>query len=64
LRNINKEAATIGLLEGIQNAWQNSGVNPEKLVSYFLPESLCWWDSLARFWNKEIRYLGVDIKQH
>lgn len=59
-----KEAATIGLLESIQNTWPSSGVDPEKLVPYLLPESRRWWDSLNRFWDKEIPYVGADIKQH
>lgn len=59
-----KEATTIGLLEGIQNTWPRSGVDPEKIIPYLLPESRLWWDSLNRFWNKEIPYVGADIKQH
>ncbi|MCP4989763.1 MAG: hypothetical protein GY928_28010 [Colwellia sp.] len=59
-----KEAATIGLLEGIQNTWQGSGVEPEKFVPYLLPESKRWWDSLNRFWEKEIPHVGADIKHH
>jgi hypothetical protein len=57
-----KEAATIGLLEGIQNTWPDSGVDSETIASYLLPESRRWWNSLNRFWNKEIPYVGADVK--
>jgi hypothetical protein len=33
------EAATIGGLEGIQNVWGNSGVDPDQFMPYLLPES-------------------------
>jgi len=38
-----REAATIGLLEGIQNNWGHAGVDPELFASYLLPESAKWW---------------------
>lgn len=57
-----REAATIGLLEGIQNVWGNSGVDPQEFFSFLLPESVKWWDSLNKFWNREIRFVGEDIK--
>ena len=38
-----KEAATIGMLEGIQNVALNSGVEPESFVAYLKPESAKWW---------------------
>jgi hypothetical protein len=59
-----KEAATIGLLEGIQNTWGDLGVEPEEFEPYLLPESRLWWKSLNRFWNKEIPHVGADIKRH
>ena len=57
-----KEAATIGLLEGILNTWPNSGVDPKTFAPYLLSESRRWWNSLNRFWNKEIPYVGADVK--
>ena len=41
-----REAATIGLLEGIQNVWGNCGVDPEEFRPFLLPESAKWWDQL------------------
>ena len=56
-----REAATIGLLEGIQNTWRHAGSPPEKFADSLLPESRRWWDSLNRFWQKEIPHVGADI---
>lgn len=50
-----KEAATIGLLEGLQN---NLGNDAEKFVKYLKPETLKWWNELNKFWNSEIKYVG------
>jgi hypothetical protein len=57
-----KEAATIGLLEGIRNTWKDSGIDPEAFGARLLPESRRWWDSLNGFWQKEIPYVGADLK--
>jgi hypothetical protein len=57
-----REAATIGLLEGIQNVWSNDGVNPEEFCPFLLPESLKWWRSLNNFWDGKIRFVGEDLK--
>jgi hypothetical protein len=58
-----KEAATIGLLEGIQNTWGHSGADPEAFARRLLPESRRWWDSLNKFWQKEIPYVRADLKE-
>jgi hypothetical protein len=52
-----KEAATIGMLEGIQNVGGNSGVNPEDFSDYLKPESAKWWRQLNDFWNGKIPYV-------
>lgn len=57
-----REAATIGLLEGIQNTWGHAGTDPEMFGRRLLPESRRWWDSLNKFWQKEIPYVGADLK--
>jgi hypothetical protein len=46
-----KEAATIGLLEGIQNISSNSELNPNVFIKYLNPESLRWWNYLNDFWS-------------
>lgn len=56
-----KEAATIGLLEGIQNTWEHAGLNPEMFGRRLLPESKRWWDSLNKFWKGEVPYVGADL---
>lgn len=48
-----KEAATIGLLEGIQNVSLKRGINPRRFEFWLKPESKRWWDKLNRFWNGE-----------
>ena len=58
-----KEAATIGLLEAIQNVAQNSGVEPEHFVEYLKPESAKWWRQLNDFWEAKIPYVGATIDQ-
>ena len=46
-----KEAATIGLLEALQN---NLKDDAEKFVKYLKPESLKWW-------NGEIKFVGQTL---
>lgn len=48
-----KEAATIGLLEGIQNAALNNNVDPSEFERWLKPETKVWWDKLNRFWTGE-----------
>ena len=43
-----REAATVGLLEGIQNIHGESAV---KFVPYLEPETKRWWDKLNDFWE-------------
>lgn len=47
-----KEAATIGLLEGIQNIAGNR-FDPKRFACWLKAESKRWWDKLNRFWNGE-----------
>ena len=47
-----REAATVGLLEGIQNIASHSSVDAEVFVKYLQPESLRWWNKLKDFWSK------------
>jgi hypothetical protein len=56
-----REAATIGLLESIQNQWGNNGVDPENFFPFLLPESARWWKSLNKFWTGESKYVGEGL---
>ena len=47
-----KEAATIGLLEGLQNTNQTNSKKLNKIESYLLPESKRWWNKVNEFWEK------------
>lgn len=47
-----REAATVGLLEGLQNLnLHPNGTDPEQFRSYLGPVSERWWDKLYRFWR-------------
>jgi hypothetical protein len=56
-----REAATIGLLEGIQNVWGNNDVDPEHFFRYLLPTSAKWWQSLNDFWNGKSKSVGEGL---
>ena len=58
-----REAATIGLLEGIQNTWLARGAIPHGFEESLLPESRRWWDSLNGFWSRSIPYVGADLQK-
>jgi len=58
-----KEAATIGILEGIQNVWGNNDADPENFVRFLKPESKKWWYELNAFWNGERRYVGEGLQK-
>jgi hypothetical protein len=45
-----REAATIGLLETLQNNAEHSDIDPEVFRRFLGPESARWWDALNRFW--------------
>jgi len=58
-----REAATIGILEGIQNTWKNAGIDPEQFCPYLQPVSVRCWRSLGKFWNQDIPHVGFDIAE-
>jgi hypothetical protein len=58
-----KEAATIGMLEGIQNVAGNLNVDPEVFAVYLKPESAKWWRQLNKFWQGKIPYVGATINE-
>lgn len=56
-----REAATIGILEAIQNISGWSGVDAEAFGQHLLPVSRRWWDSLDAFWSGKIPHVGADL---
>ena len=56
-----REAATIGLLEGIQNVWANEATDPELFVRHLLPVSAKWWQSLNDFWSGKSKFVGEGL---
>lgn len=46
-----REAATVGLLEDLQNGNLHTFTEPEQFRSYLGPETTRWWDKLYRFWE-------------
>lgn len=55
-----KEAATIGLLEGIQNNATHAATDPVNFEAWLLPESKEWWDKLNQFWKGDGRALREE----
>ena len=45
------EAATIGILEGVQNIAESTGFDPESFLPYLRSESASWWRRLNDFWK-------------
>ena len=46
------EAATVGLLEDLQNSNLHESTEPEQFRPYLMPESNKWWDKLYAFWER------------
>ncbi|WP_425415833.1 DUF7674 family protein [Paenibacillus tianmuensis] len=46
-----REAATIGLLEAIQNLSSDSDLDPDVFKPYLKSESLKYWNLLNDFWE-------------
>jgi hypothetical protein len=49
-----REAATIGLLESLQNNAGHDGLDPDVFLPWLKPESLRWWKGLDAFWAGRI----------
>jgi hypothetical protein len=48
-----REAATVGLLEDLQNySLHPNGTEPAQFRAYLGPVSARWWDKLERFWER------------
>lgn len=50
-----KEAATVGLLEDLQNESLHHSTKPEQFRPLLGPESTRWWDELYAFWERVSR---------
>lgn len=46
-----REAATVGLLEDLQNLNLHKNTHPEQFRQFLSPVSEKWWDKLYRFWE-------------
>jgi hypothetical protein len=46
-----REFATIGILEGIQNVWSHSAIDPDVFFPFLGSESQRWWKGLNAFWQ-------------
>jgi hypothetical protein len=53
-----REAATIGLLEDLQNKGYHKTTTPDEFVRFLLPESKFWWAKVVAF--KQQGHLIVD----
>jgi hypothetical protein len=60
--DIVKEAATIGLLEDLQNGLLNNEINTNVFNKYLKQESLKWWYHLNDFWDGKTKYVGGPEK--
>lgn len=56
------EWAVIGILEDIQRYFRENA-EADKFAQILTSQSKAWWDSLNKFWNQEIPYVGFDIKE-
>lgn len=52
-----REAATVGLLEALQNLSGGSGQRPTTVEPWLGPVSRHWWDKLDQFWDGDDRAL-------
>jgi len=57
-----REAATIGLLEGLQNLALSAGLDPAVFEPHLGPESARWWAELSGFWDGTRPYVGAGLK--
>ena len=46
-----REAATVGLLEDLQNLNLHRTTRPEAFLPWLRPESRRWWDKVDAFWR-------------
>jgi hypothetical protein len=61
-----REAATVGLLEDLQNGNLHHQTDPEQFRRFLRPVSREWWDRLNAFWNgvSETERLDASPRSH
>ncbi|NMH58702.1 DUF7674 family protein [Alteromonas ponticola] len=47
-----KEAATVGLLEDLQNTAVVGDGMPQKIEPFLLPQTRLWWHKVSLFWSE------------
>jgi hypothetical protein len=47
-----REAATVGLLEDLQNPGLHESTTPAEFERFLAPESLKWWAKIERLWTQ------------
>jgi hypothetical protein len=47
-----REAATVGLLEDLQNASLHTATSPDDFVPWLRPETRRWWQKVDAFWSE------------
>jgi hypothetical protein len=55
------ELGIIGILEDLQNITLREQINEGEFVKHLTHETRLYWDSLNKFWNKEIPHVGSDV---
>ncbi|MGE6783663.1 DUF7674 family protein [Ensifer adhaerens] len=50
-----REAATVGLLEDLQNGNHHRVTSPDDFLPWLAPETLGWWLQIRKFWAGEPR---------
>ncbi len=55
-----KEAASVGLLEELQNRLLSNEINTNVFNRYLKQESLKWWNHLNDFWMAKLNMLVVQ----
>lgn len=58
-----REAATLGLLDGLQSATVTAAVSPARFLALLRPATRQRWDELERFWAGQLSYVGRGGRQ-
>jgi hypothetical protein len=55
-----QNAATIGLIEDLQNSNLHRGTTPEQFIPYLLPQSRRWWRKIDILWTGQSQVPADD----